>query len=483
MPLLEFRNGGENTEFHGLIQTTDIRPGNVDHQSSMVVLYAHDQSEANLELRNTKIEGRIPGTGTTRAIHGAGIEAFWGQKGTHGTLKLDRVDIRDANGDGLLAEVRGRADDDEAAVAILDIRNSYLCENGGLPVTTPYLANGNTFNPPLGVDFSKSGLHVSSKEGATWLSIDLQQSNFDDNDTHGSYFQSDVSVYEYTAAYPSVEAFACSFSNNGLNLTGTEQGHGWYFSFSDNPLGLNVQRSVFSNNRSSGLKAAIGQGNPNYTRDHDFTFYNCLFSKNRGEGASHPSLNFTMAPLTVESADNLNLCTFQISQVTITDNVDTEYALSVYDLSNLASHDSLNLWQNGSSIDNCMFNLNNAQAGLDTCYYPEAPAPVITDHLWIEMFDSTRYSNLGSEGVANPSRYTTVNGNFYGDPGMEAHPVLGMVLPKSTSPYSLLIDAGAPNPAATNGLDVLAKMRSVDFSAVLGGLSPFFDIGAIKVQE
>jgi hypothetical protein len=289
-----------------------------------------------------------------------------------------------------------------------------------------------------------------------------------------------------------VDVDFCNFSRNGLQLDPDLEGQGFFVRLLEATINLEMHRSLLSRNHTTGLKFFLESGTT--ARNHQIAVTNTVISANEGKAGTDPGLYANrnnlprhISPFTVLSANQTHFATVNLSHVTFTDCV-APYAVSMHQIDDPSLGLVTLLWSDSSSVDNSVLNKNHWTNGAiieDQAFYPEPPDPnnPPPDHLWLRMFGSTSYSNLGTTKPMFDNAYTPVRNNFYTDPLLTAftwmNTLLGNVFPSTSSP---LIDVGGGTVFASEQTDVRGPgfPRVVDFG--LNG-TPVRDVGAFELQN
>lgn len=457
----------------------DIRPAGADYPGSVLGFDLRDGgTHAALTVRNVTIVGDpVPGSGgQAHFFQGAGLEA--GMRLGNVDLLVENVTIEDCNGDGMALAIAGRSRTSTAR-----IRNSRIQANGVDGTSVPPQA---AFQGAL-PGFLRSGVQITIAEEAGWNLVEIEDCDIKDNYRHGIRLYANSNQDEVDAFYD-VQLDRNLVQDNGLALAGNEPGHGLPAELIEAVLNLEVHRTRFVHNHSSGAQILLHPAQAQWT--HHFTFVNSLFSRNLCEGGKHWPSKSDVAQLSVfvpnaswsSGGWDTNSALFLLSHLTITDN-ESPYGISIWN----EYHDqtATMLWMDGFGMANCILAKNN-DPNSDVAFYPEALPPGQIDDLFQAIFAATYSCDLGIAGAKYPPDYTTDRGNFYQDPLLLAVPFLGglgKVLPETP------VQGGATSPVIDRGMvhggiptdptDVRDEDRTVAYS----GTESTPDVGAVEVQE
>ncbi len=481
--------GGPQSPKVSLIHV-DMRPQGTDLRSTMLTIQNGGDAEDYLifTLNNSHISGQpfvqqIPPS-PLHKIQGACVENAW-VGDARGRTTIQNTVLWDAEGDGVFAFIRGGGNA-EAEIEFLSCDAAY---NGAAsPPIGPVLSPTTLFT------FSGSGIHLAALEKGNWQDVEFRETEARDNYNHGAYLEL-VSFPDENDAFQNVDVDFCNFSRNGLVLDSSVEGQGFYVRLQEAEINLEMHRSLLARNHTTGLKFYLVSGDT--ARHHQIAVTNTVISANEGKAPlestfipyfpNRDEIPRHISPLTVMSENQTHYATVNLSHVTFTDCV-TPYAVSMLQMDDPSLGLITLLWSDASSVDNSVLKKNRWINGADIedqAFYPEPPHPDLPppDHLWLRMFESTSYSNLGTDFPPFGFRYTPVRNNFYTDPSLTAftwmNTLLGKVFPSAASP---LIDIGGGTVFASETTDVRGPgyPRVVDFG--LNG-SPVRDVGAFELQN
>jgi len=469
--------GTESRSGKVVLQSVDMRTKDAPLQSSMItseVLYQSDDF-FELELKNCVINGRtdlptIPPT-TPTPILGAGIE-FMLRGQSRGRLELENTQVQDCEGDGVLAVAEGIASEGEFYSSY-----STFADNGdGQPYPTTLSS---------GIEFGESGVHLAILEGGRWNKVDMDRSHHKTNHQHGLFLEGKGDE-AHTSAFSSVDVRQSSFVENGLLLTGTDQGHGFHADVKATTVLAEIHQSAFVGNRTCGIKYLLRDTSSFYSHQLDVT--NSVLSLQTGQGAGQDS---ERAPITVLSEKPVHRLEFHLSHVTAADN-QTAYAVSLDQRGAMTPTEETWLWLPNNTVDNSILMLNGA-GSKDQAYYPEPPPsldPALED-LWIKLFFASHWSNLGSQGAANAINYSfSPNNCFDYEPQLVAYThgslYLGEVFPgllhQPPTLYSMIDFGGGSIIFATEADDVRGPFHPREVNHPLINVYIGRDRGAFEAQ-
>jgi len=448
----------------------DLRTVDRALQASMVLADLPRQTDISLYVQGVAIAGRPAGLlgppPQVYPIEHCGIEVVAGKAEHQVDVQLANVEVHDAEYDGVHVRIKGDKVTQSNTFGTFVAENScVITENGsGQPVPSGY---------------SKSGIHLVSREGGTWTLVRISDSQVNSNVGHG-LFAEGSSFSDQADKFGTIVLGKSEFRYNGQGQSG--KAHGVFVKVMDYDIdSLVMHHLLLANNRTSGFRLDIETSDDRTTRSFLLRASNCVLSNNQGQGAVGQYL-FAAAPLVLYGAGEVQ-GTIHLAQLTITDN-DAPYAVAVQyedrdpqDPGNPA--DDTRLWQPGSNVHNCVLNKNGpVYVGTvlsDQAFYPWPTRDAPYD-LWQAMFNSTYNSNLGKLGAPKASAYTTDRQNQYGDPLLTTIAQdLGLVFPDQ-SQGSPLIDAGMATTVPNTSNDVRGEPRP---DAQTGRK----DIGAYEVQQ
>ncbi len=449
----------------------DLRTVDRALQASMVLVDLPRQADVTLYVQGVAIAGRPAGLlgppPQVYPIEHCGIEVVAGKADHQVDVQLANVEIHDAQYDGVYVRIKGDGNGTSNTFGTFVAENScVITENGGAP--------------PVPGDYSRSGIHLVSREGGTWSLVRISDSQVNSNAHHGLFVEGS-SFWDQEDKFGSIVLGKSEFRYNGQGQSG--QAHGVFISVLDYDIASLVMHHLYlANNRTSGFRLDTdGSTLRQSPRAFLLRASNCVLSKNEGQGAVGQYL-FDSAPFVLYGVNNVE-GRVHLAQVTITDN-DAPYAVAVQ----YGDEDPLDpgnppvtkkLWKPGSNVHNCVLKKNGPVQvnGVmsDQAFYPW-PMANIPDDLWQAMFDSTYNCNLGTLGAPDASAYTNARQNQYGDPLLTTIAQdLGLVFPDQAQ-GSPLIDAGMATTVPNTSNDVRGEPRP----DAQTGLK---DIGAYEVQQ